>query len=341
MLQSALHRILSGNHLDRDEAYAAMQVIMNGEATQAQIGAFLAGLRMKGETPAEIAGFAACMREKAETVVTRREGPVVDIVGTGGDGKHTFNISTVTAFVVAGCGVTVAKHGNRAVSSKCGSADVLGALGVHIDLTAAQMSACLDEVGLAFLFAPKLHPAMRHAVGPRRELGVRTVFNILGPITNPAGVRRQLIGVYDGALLILLAEVLRQLQAEHVLLVHNEAGYDEITLSAPTRVAELRNGEIREYTLRPEDFGLQASPDGISGGNAEQNARIALSILNGEKSPARDVVVANAAAALYISGLATNLPECVQKAVESLEAGAAMRKLEALQQFTQRFTHGR
>ena len=335
MLQQMIGKVLAGQDLDRREAYEAMNCIMNGDATPAQIGGFLAALRMKGETPAEIAGFAASMREKAARV--RMPQPnTIDLCGTGGDGKHTFNISTVATFVAAGAGVPVAKHGNRSVSSKSGSADVLKALGVQIDLDPEQMSRCLEEVGLAFLFAPKLHGAMKHAIGPRRELGVRTVFNILGPITNPAGVRRQLIGVYDRKLLRLLAEVLQQLEAEHVLLVHSEEGMDEISLAGKTFVAELKNGDIREYAITADDFGLPASADGLTGGDAGTNAAIAERILSGEKGPARDIVIANAAAGIYVAGLAGDLREAAVMAAESIDSGAALQKLNALRQFTQR-----
>ncbi len=334
MIKSALQKILEREHLTRAEAYAAMNTIMNGEATHAQIGALLVALRMKGEQPEEIAGFAACMRDKSEKVLSSRAHEAVDLVGTGGDGKATFNISTVASFVVAGAGVPVAKHGNRAISSQCGSADVLGALSVNIELNAEQLGKCLDEVGLAFLFAPMLHPAMKHAIAPRRELGVRTVFNILGPITNPAGVRRQLIGVYDRKLLRLLAEVLLQLEAEHVMLVHSDEGMDEISLAAPTFVAELREGEIREYEITAEDFGLKPAADNAAGGDAARNAQIALRILHGEECEGREIVIANAAAGLYVAGAAGSLQEGAALAQESLAKGAALQKLESLRVFT-------
>ncbi len=336
MIKSTLQKILEREHLTRAEAYAAMNTIMNGEATAAQIGALLVALRMKGEQPEEIAGFAACMRDKSEKVLSPRARHAVDLVGTGGDGKATFNISTVASFVVAGADVPVAKHGNRAVSSQCGSADVLNALGVNIELNAEQLGQCLDEVGLAFLFAPKLHPAMKHAVAPRRELGVRTVFNILGPITNPAGVRRQLIGVYDRKLLRLLAEVLLQLEAEHIMLVHGAEGMDEISLAVATFVAELRDNEIREYEISAESFGLQTRTNDATGGDANTNAQIALRILGGEECEGREIVIANAAAGLYVAGAAGSLQEGAVLAQKSLTIGAAMQKLEALRAFTQR-----
>jgi anthranilate phosphoribosyltransferase len=335
MIREAIQKVIEQQDLTREEAFATMENIMSGDATPAQIGAFLIGMRMKGEKSQEIAGFAESMRGKASKVITSRPGPVIDIVGTGGDGTHTINVSTIASFIVAGTGVTVAKHGNRSVSSKCGAADVLMALGVNIDLDAEQMSRCLDEVGMAFLFAPKLHGAMKYAIGPRREIGVRTVFNILGPITNPAGARRQLIGVYDKSLTRLLAEVLQQLDAEHIWLVHSEDGMDEISLAAKTHVAELKGGEIKEFEISAEDFGLSSSTESITGGEAEENAAIARNILQGEQGVGRDVVIANAAAALYISGKAGDVREGAQMAAESIDRGAALKTLDALCTFAQ------
>ena len=242
-----------------------MNDVMGGEATPSQIGAFLVAMRMKGETPQEIAGFAESMRGKAAKVTVNQSDDAVDLVGTGGDGKHTFNISTAASFVVAGAGAPVAKHGNRSVSSKCGSADVLMELGVNLELNNEQLSDCLNEVGIAFLFAPKLHPAMKYAIGPRREIGVRSVFNILGPITNPAGVKRQLLGVYSLELARLLAKVMQQLEAKHIMLVHSEDGMDEISMSDETNVVEVKDGDIREFKITPEDFGLARSSEAICG----------------------------------------------------------------------------
>ena len=338
MMQAAIYKVIEQQDLTREEAFNAMETIMSGEATPAQIGAFLVALRMKGETPSEIAGFAGSMRSKAANVTTTRGEPLVDIVGTGGDGKHTINISTLSSFVVAGAGVPVAKHGNRSVSSKCGAADVLMALGVNVDLTPDQMSRCLDEVGIAFLFAPKVHGAMKYAIGPRREIGVRTVFNILGPITNPAGVKRQLIGVYDRSLTRLLAEVLHQLDAEHIWLVHSEDGMDEISLAAKTHVAELKNDEITEFDIEPADFGLSSSSESIVGGDAAENAAIARDILKGAKGVGRDVILANSAASLYLAGKAADIREGAKIAAESLDSGAAWKKLKALSDFTQFFS---
>ena len=337
MIRTAIQKIIEQQNLSRAEAFATMEMIMSGNATPAQIGAFLAALRMKGETPAEIAGFAESMRKNATRVATTQTPPIIDIVGTGGDGKHTFNVSTVSSFVVAGAGVPVAKHGNRSVSSKCGAADVLMALGVNIDISAEQMSRCLDELGIAFLFAPKLHGAMKYAIGPRREIAVRTVFNILGPITNPAGVKHQLIGVYEVKLTRLLAEVLQQLDAEHVWLIHSADGLDEISLAAPTHVAELQRGEIREYDITAADFGLTSSDASITGGDATENAEIARAILQGQAGVRRDVVLANSAASLYIAGKVADLRAGVALAAESIASGAALQKLAALRELTQSF----
>ena len=336
MIRIALAKVIERQDLTRQEAFQTMEQIMSGEATPAQIGAFLVALRMKGETPSEIAGFAESMRNKATKVHTTRREPMVDIVGTGGDSKHSINVSTMSAFVVAGTGVPVAKHGNRSVSSKCGAADVLAALGVNIEIDAEQMSRCLDEVGIAFLFAPKLHGAMKFAIGPRREIGVRTVFNILGPITNPAGAKRQLIGVYDVRLTRLLAEVLQQLDAEHIWLVHSEDGLDEISLAGKTHVAELKNGQIREFDVTPADFGLTASAESITGGDASQNAEIARGILSGKiRGVMRDVVLANSAASLYVAGKVGSIIDGVKLAADSIDSGAALKKLTALVAFTQ------
>jgi anthranilate synthase/phosphoribosyltransferase len=337
MLQQTISQIIDRIDLDRAQAYAAMNEIMSGAATPAQIAAFLVAMRMKGERPQEVAGLAQAMRERATPVTTRRENPI-DMCGTGGDGKGTFNISTVASFVAAGGGVTVAKHGNRSVSSQCGSADVLEALGVNINLTAAQMSQCLDEIGIAFLFAPVLHSATKHAVGPRKEIGARTVFNILGPLTNPAGVKRQLLGVYNRQLAALMAEVLAELGAEHALVVHSDDGLDEISVSGSTTMLEIRQGRISEKTLTPEDFDFSsANGDSIAGGNAVQNAQTALRILRGEKSAGRDFVIANAACGFWVAGLAKNISEGVAMASQSLASGAALAKLEALRKMSNSF----
>ncbi len=334
MLKEAISTALAGNDLPRSSAFKVMESIMSGSATNAQIGAFLIAMRMKGEKAPEIAGFAESMRSKAHHVIAP-DPRTVDLVGTGGDGKHTFNITTTSSFVVAGCGVPVAKHGNRSVSSKCGSADVLKELGVNLDLTAAGMTQCLAETGITFLFAPGLHPAMKYAIGPRREIGVRSFFNILGPITNPAGVKRQLIGVYQKNLAPLLAEVLRQLGSEHVMLVHSEDGMDEISLAAPTFVAELKDGTIHEHTIQPEDFGINRNAASLEGGDASANAAIMQSILKGDASPYRDVVILNAAAGLVAAGEFSDFKNAAKAAAESIDSGAAAKKLKSLIEFSQ------
>jgi anthranilate phosphoribosyltransferase len=277
------------------------------------------------------------MRERATPVTTRRHNPI-DMCGTGGDAKGTFNISTVASFVAAGGGVAVAKHGNRSVSGRCGSADVLEALGVNINLTAAQMSQCLDEVGIAFLFAPVLHSATKHAAGPRKEIGSRTVFNILGPLTNPAGVKRQLLGVYNRQLAALMAQVLVELGTEHALVVHSDDGLDEISVHGSTMILEICEGCLSERTLTPEDFGFSpTNGDSIMGGNAEQNAQIALSILQGAPGVKRDIVLANAACGFWVAGVAKNISEGVAMAKQSLDSGAALAKLEALRKMSNGF----
>lgn len=334
-MQAAIQKVIDHQDLSREEAREVMSQLMSGAATPAQIGALLIAMRMKGERVEEITGFAEAMIAKATPVATRYDN-AVDMVGTGGDGKNTFNISTVAALVAAGAGAVVAKHGNRSVSSKCGSADVLRELGVHLELTAAQMGECLDEVGIAFLFAPLLHLAMKHAIGPRREIGARTVFNILGPLTNPARVRRHLIGVYDPALARPLAEVLAGLGAERALIVHSDDGMDEVSVFADTLAVELSDGRLTERKLSPGDFGLKPqSPAAIPGGSPQENADIALGILNGEDGIARELVIANAGAGLWAAGLATKLAEGANLAINSIDSGKALAKLEELRRFTQ------
>ncbi|KAA3660502.1 MAG: anthranilate phosphoribosyltransferase [Calditrichaeota bacterium] len=337
MLKSALSKAIKFKNLTRQDAFDAMHIIMSGQASEAQIAAFLVAMRMKKETVDEITGFADCMRQHATAVEIDLTADPIDIVGTGGDGKHTFNISTVSALVIAGAGVPVAKHGNRSVSSKCGSADVLAELGVKTDLNAEQMAQCVSEAGIAFLFAPMLHPAMKYAIGPRRELAARTVFNILGPITNPAGVRRQVIGVYDAALMHPLAEVLQALGSEHILLVHSDDGLDEISLAAPTKVVELKDDKISEYKIQPQDFSIASYDGNIVGADAEENARIATDVLAGAADSARDIVLLNSAAGMYVSGRVQSLAEGVQKAAESIDSGAAAEKLERLIEVTNSF----
>lgn len=330
MIASAIKRIVAGEHLGREEMHDVFSAVMEGKVSDVQKAALLVGLRMKGETADEITGAALAMRERITPLDVDRE-DLVDTCGTGGDGKGTFNISTLSAIVAAGAGARVAKHGNRAVSSSCGSADLLSALGVRIDLDAAQMSRVLQRIGISFLFAPKLHPAMGAVAGVRRELGLRTIFNIVGPLTNPAFARRQVLGVYTADLVKVVAQVLRDLGAEHALVVHSRDGLDEISVSAATNVCEIRDGQIRCYEVTPDDFGVQSHPlSAVVGGDTETNARIARSVLAGEGGAPRDVVVVNAAAALYVSGAVPTLREGAELATESIASGKARRKLEQL-----------
>lgn len=334
MIREAIQRVVEGEHLRGEEAHQVMGEIMAGEATPAQIASLITALRMKGETVEEITGFARAMREKAVRVPTTRR-PLVDTCGTGGDGKNTFNISTTAAFVVAGAGAAVAKHGNRAMSSHCGSADVLEALGVNLELSAEEVGRCIDEIGIGFLFAPRLHPAMKYAVGPRREIGIRTVFNILGPMTNPAGAKAQVLGVARPELTEVMAHVLLNLGAEHVFVVHGLIGLDEISLLGETLVSEAKGGEVHTYRISPEQFGLhsEATLDDLRGGTAEENARLLVGVLEGEAGPRRDIVALNAAAGIVAAGLASNLQEGLARAYQSLDSGAAREKLEALISF--------
>ena len=336
-MQPYLAKLMQRQHLSVEEAEAAMHAIMSGEATPAQIGGYLVALRMKGETVEEIAGSARAMRNHASRVTMARNGaPLLDTAGTGGDGAHTFNISTAAAFVIAGAGRTVAKHGNRAASSRCGSADVLDALGVNLDLSPEQVGACIDAVGIGFLFAPRFHPAMKHAVAPRRELGQRTIFNLLGPLTNPASATHQLIGVYAPALTEVMARVLGALGGTAAFVVHGPDGLDELSTNGPNRISHLRGGQVNTFVFDPAALRLRrAAPDDLRGGEPAQNARILRAILSGEdRSPRRDVVLLNAAAALAVEDgdIAAALPE----AVEALDSGAALAKLEALVEITQR-----
>lgn len=334
-LPEALERVLAREHLSAAEAEAVMDRIMSGDATPAQIGAFLAALRAKGETVAEITGFVRAMRGHATRVEPSRY-PLVDTCGTGGDGAHTFNISTTAAFVVAGAGVAVAKHGNRSVSSRCGSADVLAALGVRLDLDPQAVARCIDEVGLGFLYAPLLHPAMKHAIGPRREMGVRTVFNLLGPLTNPAGASCQIVGVYDHTLVEPLAQVLAELGSAAAYVVSSADGLDELSAAGPNQVAAVEGGRVRPQQLDAWAYGIpRAGREAIRGGDAEENAAIARAVLAGERGPRRDVVLLNAALALVASGAAGDVREGLVVAAESIDAGRAAGVLEALVAFTQ------
>jgi anthranilate phosphoribosyltransferase len=340
MIKEALPKIVSGNDLSIAEATGVMGEIMRGEATQAQIGAFLAALRMKGETVDEIAGCAQAMRESAIAVKPKRK-QLVDTCGTGGDGSGTFNISTTVAFVVAGAGLAVAKHGNRSVSSRCGSADLLQALGINLELTAEQVARCIDEVGIGFLFAPMLHPAMKHALGPRREIGLRTIFNILGPLSNPAGTKRQLLGVYDSNLTEIMAEVLRALGAEHAFVVHGADGLDELSTTGPNKVSQLHNSKVETFQLDPHELGLhKAKLSDLAGGEIEDNVIITKSLLQGEKGPKRDIVLLNSAAVLIVGDKVQDFPEGLKLAAEAIDSGKALGKLEQLVEFSESFNRG-
>ncbi len=330
MIQQAIAGAIEGTSLTEAEAMEVMEGIMSGGATPAQIGAFLVAFRLKGETIEEVTGFARVMRAKA-TRIDCRAYPIVDTCGTGGDGKHTFNISTVAAFVAAAGGAFIAKHGGRAASSRAGSADVLTALGVNIETPPERVSACIDEIGIGFMFAPALHSAMRFASGPRREIGVRTVLNLLGPLTNPAGTTAQVMGVYDAGVVQTAAHVLNNLGAERAFVVHSTDGLDEITTTAPTHVAEVRDGRVSTYDIAPEDFGLPlASIEDLKGGEADENAEIVRSILAGEKGPRRDIVLLNSAAALIAGSRAGDFNEGIATAARAIDSGAAKEKLDAL-----------
>lgn len=336
MLKDFLTQVISGQHLDRAEAQKAMDVIMSGQASEAQIGAFLATMRMKGETGTEVAGFAQTMRTHAETIYCRSE-RIIDTCGTGGDKKGTFNISTTVAFVLAGAGLTVAKHGNRGVSSSCGSADVLTALGINVNLSPQAVARMIDEIQIGFLYAPKFHKAMRHAAKSRQELGIRTVFNLLGPLTNPANATCQLIGVYDTTLTHVVAEALIDLGVERAMVVHSFDGMDEISSTVPTQVAQVQNGIIHCYQLNPADYGFtSAGANAYQGGTPAENAIILRNILEGKEGPGRDVVLINAAAALLVADMAGSLSEGLELAADSIDSGAALGKLEKLRQVSQR-----
>ena len=334
-MQSAIRAVTERRDLSGEEMTEVMRAIMTGNATPAQIGGFLIGLRMKGETVDEIAAAARVMRELASGVTVAGE-HVVDTCGTGGDGAHTFNISTASALVTAAAGGRVAKHGNRSVSSSCGSADVLEAAGVNLDLDPEQVARCVEELGVGFLFAPRHHSAMRHAIGPRREMGVRTLFNLLGPLTNPAGAPNQVLGVFSADWVRPMAEVLRQLGSQHVLVVHAYDGLDEISIGSPTLVAELKNGQVHDYQISPEQFHMQrADVAALAVKDAGQSLAVIQGVFAGEPGPARDIVALNAGAAIYVAGLAGNLETGVRKALEVLDSGAARQKLDALVQLTQ------
>ncbi|NWF68536.1 MAG: anthranilate phosphoribosyltransferase [Chloroflexi bacterium] len=338
-IQRAIDILSRFGHLQVEEAEAVMQQIMSGGSSEAQIAAYLMALRMKGETQDEITGSARAMRANAHRVPVSASGDLLDTCGTGGDKSGTFNISTTVAFVVAGAGVRVAKHGNRAASSKCGSADVLAALGVNLDLTPEQIGECVDRVGIGFLFAAKLHPAMKYAAVPRRELGIRTIFNILGPLTNPAGANRQLMGVFTADLTDMLAHVLNQLGTKEALVVSGYGNLDELTTTGPNHVSHLKDGSVHTYEFNPKELGFRgAHISELLGDVPEVNAGILRGILRGEiKDARRDVVVLNAAAALMAAGLAQDFPEGIKLAQQTLDSGAAQDKLDALIAYSQRF----
>jgi anthranilate phosphoribosyltransferase len=333
MIKEAISTLVSGQSLTMPEAASVMTEIMEGEVTPAQFGAFVTALRLKGETADEIAGMAGVMRAKAIQVTVAE--PVIDIVGTGGDSFNTFNISTAAALVAAAAGLKVAKHGNRAMSSKCGSADVLEALGVRIDLNAEQVQKCLEEVGIGFMFAQVFHPAMKYAAAPRREIGIRTVFNILGPLTNPAGAQSQVVGVADGTLVEKLALVLQKLGCLRALVIHGEDGLDEITISGKTTVCELEDNNINSYSVSPDDFGVAvAGMESLRGGTVEENADTIRQILSGASGPRRDVVLINTAAALLAGNRVTTLKEGATLAGQVIDSGDALAKLEQLVEFS-------
>jgi anthranilate phosphoribosyltransferase len=349
MIKQLIAKVVRGENLTEEEMAAAMDEIMTGTATAAQIGSFITALRLKGETVDEIAGAARTMRARATKIninnhavnidrdeINIEEETILDIVGTGGGGTRTFNVSTTTAFVAAGGGIKVAKHGNRAVSSLCGSADVLESLDVKLDLTTSDVEKCIKEIGIGFLYAPLFHGAMKYAAGPRREIGIRSIFNLLGPVTNPAGASAQVLGVYEPELTEKMAQVLKRLGTREAFVVCGEGTYDEISICGPTRVSHLKADEVRTFQMTPEEFGLpKADCKDIVGGNARQNAEITRSILNGEKGPKRNMVLLNASAAFVASGVCDNFSDGIEIAVAAIDSGKARQKLDHLIEFTQ------
>lgn len=336
MIKEAISNIVKNQDLTESDMMTVMNEIMTGAATPGQIGAFITALRIKGETVNEITGAAKVMREKATKIQVKGK-KVVDTCGTGGDEAMTFNISTAAAFVAAGAGLIVAKHGNKSVSSKSGSADVLKALGVNIDTKVERIEECLNKIGIGFLFAPMLHGAMQYAAPVRREIGIRTIFNILGPLTNPAGARHQVIGVYDDSLTDIIGKVLINLGAEHAFIVRGEDGLDEITLTDATKITEIKNGLIKTYHIKPEDYGFKrCKPEELKGGSPELNAEILLAILKGKKGIARDIVLLNAAAAIIVGGITNSIEEGISIASGAIDSGAALEKLNRLIEITNR-----
>ncbi len=336
MIVEAIRKVVERENLGTEEAVSVMEEIMSGNATEAQIASFITALRMKGETVEEITGFAKVMREHAVRISPAAE-ELIDTCGTGGDAPNTFNISTATAFVAAGSGLKVAKHGNRSVSSQCGSADVLEELGVNIELAPEAVAECINEVGIGFLFAPSLHKAMKYAIGPRRQIGIRTVFNILGPLTNPAFATAQVLGVYDSSLVEVMARVLGNLGSKHALVVHGADNMDELSNTGESLVAEFKAGKVVAYSVEPEQVGLtRCKIDDLAGGDKSENAKIIRSILSGETGPRRDAVLLNAAAALVAADGADDLKGGLKAAAQSIDSGAAMEKLEKLIEFSNR-----
>ncbi|MGH2533772.1 MAG: anthranilate phosphoribosyltransferase [Thermomicrobiales bacterium] len=340
-IKHAIRTVVEGRELTTDEATAAMDAIMTGQVTGAQIGALVTALRMRGESVAEIAGFATAMRRHALKVSIAENGPLVDTCGTGGDASGTFNISTTAAFAIAGAGVKVAKHGNRAMTSKCGSADVLEGLGVTIELTPEQVATCVERVGIGFMYAPAFHPAMRFVGPARREMGIRTVFNVLGPLTNPAGARHQLVGVGHPDIAAKLAEVLGRLGSQHAVLVHAEEGLDELGISGASAVTEYdaRDGQIRTYSVSPEEFGLKRGTiEDLRGGGVAENVAITRSILSGEDGPRRSITLLNAGAGIYAANAASSFGEGIEIAAEAIDSGKALATLDALATLTRDLT---
>jgi anthranilate phosphoribosyltransferase len=328
-LRSVLQRISEGEHLTSQEMYRVLEEMVEGNATDAQIGAFIMGTKMKGETVEEIVGAARFFRERATKVPVSDPDEIVDTCGTGGDRRGTFNVSTVTAFVVAGAGVKVAKHGNRSVSSRCGSADFLERVGARIDLAPEKVATMIEEIGIGFMFAPLFHPAMKRVIGPRREVGVRSIFNLVGPLSNPAGAKRQLLGVFSDDLVETLARVLAEIGVVRAFVVHGRDGVDEVSVSDSTLVGELRDGKVRVYEISPEDFGLKrAEIKSVCAEDPEEIVRMGLSVLEGEEGPPRDMVLMNSALAIAVSGKAEDLRVALEMARESIDSGRAKRKLE-------------
>lgn len=348
MIKEAIRKVVQGDDLSGQEMERTMEQIMTGGATPAQIGALLTALRIKGETVDEITAAARVMRAKSAKIelnsgpvkfdrdeINGDEETVLDTCGTGGDGSNTFNVSTAAAFVAAGAGVRVAKHGNRAVSSRCGSADVLSDLGVNLDVDHARVTRCILEIGIGFLYAPLFHGAMKHAAGPRQEIGLRTIFNMLGPLTNPAGATVQVMGVYSQDLTEKIARVLGRLQIRSAFVVCGEGTFDEISICGPTKISRLKDGQVETFVVRPEDFGLnRASPEAVTGGSAQENARAIREILDGSRGPKRDMVLLNGAAAFMAAGLDDGFQEGIRRAEDAIDSGRAREKLEALIEFT-------